>query len=147
MAPDGQIWHADRAYAPGSWGCLNLPATDVLTTPHPIAHTDDPEPFQSIRMGEEMAYRFHVPNGTYEVALCFAEIYWETGSAEQQDVYLQGKRVLRAFNIFDDAGHDCALVKTFKTRLTQGALEIRFVGRSLPMHSGARACAIEVKPL
>ncbi|HIC96703.1 TPA: hypothetical protein EYP12_08820, partial [Candidatus Bipolaricaulota bacterium] len=80
----------------------------------------------------------------YEVGLLFAEIYWETGSAEQQDVYIQGKRVLRAFNIFDEVGHDVALVKRFKTQVKEGKLEIRFVGRSLPMHSGARACAIEV---
>jgi len=79
------------------------------------------------------------------VRILFAEIYWETGSAEQQNVYVQGKRVLRAFNIFDETGHDAALAKRFKTKVTEGKLEVRFVGRSLPMHSGARACAIEVK--
>jgi len=94
-----------------------------------------------------MVYRFDVPNGDYEVGILFAEIYWETGSAEQQDVYIQGRRVLRAFNIFDEAGHDVALVKKFRTKVTDGKLEVRFVGRSLPMHSGARACAIEIKPV
>ncbi|RKY73902.1 MAG: hypothetical protein DRQ14_03275, partial [Candidatus Latescibacterota bacterium] len=107
----------------------------------------DPELFRSVRMGEEMVYRFDLPDGEYEVRILFAEIYWETGSAEQQDVYIQGKRVLRAFNIFDEAGHDTALVKTFRTKVADGKLEIRFVGRSLPMHSGARACAIEILPI
>ncbi|RKY73354.1 hypothetical protein DRQ00_12510 [candidate division KSB1 bacterium] len=141
----GEIWHADKAYTPGSWGCLNLPQTDVLTTTDPISNTQDSKLFQSVRMGEEMVYRFDVPNGDYEVGIFFAEIYWETGSAEQQDVYIQGKRVLRAFNIFDEAGHDVALVKRFKTKVTDEKLEVRFVGRSLPMHSGARACAIEIR--
>ena len=141
----GEIWHADKAYTPGSWGCLNLPQTDVLTTTDSISNTQDSKLFQSVRMGEEMVYRFDVPNGDYEVGIFFAEIYWETGSAEQQDVYIQGKRVLRAFNIFDEAGHDVALVKRFKTKVTDEKLEVRFVGRSLPMHSGARACAIEIR--
>ena len=143
----GEIWHADRAYTPGGWGCMNLPQTDILTTTDLISNTQDMKLFQSVRMGEEMVYRFDLPNGKYEVRLLFAEIYWETGSAEQQDVYIQGKRVLRAFNIFDEVGHDVALVKRFKAVVREGGLEIRFVGRSLPMHSGARACAIEVIPL
>ena len=144
---EGNIWHADKAYTPGSWGCTNLPGTDVLTTADPILGTHDPELFRSVRMGEEMVYRFDLPDGEYEVRILFAEIYWETSSAEQQDVYIQGKRVLRAFNIFDEAGHDTALVKTFRTKVADGKLEIRFVGRSLPMHSGARACAIEILPI
>ena len=143
----GEIWHADKAYTPGSWGCLNLPQTDVLTAADPISNTQNMKLFQSVRMGEEIGYRFDFPNGDYEVRIFFAEIYWETGSAEQQDVYVQGKRVLRAFNIFDEAGHDAALEKRFKAKIIDGSLEVKFVGRSLPMHSGARACAIAVKPV
>ncbi|MCK4591403.1 MAG: hypothetical protein KAT86_06585 [Candidatus Latescibacteria bacterium] len=141
----GEIWHADKAYTSGSWGCPNLPQTDVLITTDPISNTQDSKLFQSVRMGEKMMYHFDVPNGDYEVEILFAEIYWETGSAEQQDIYIQGKRVLRAFNIFDEAGHDVALMKRFRTKITEGSLEVKFVGRSLPMHSGARACAIEVR--
>ncbi len=141
----GRVWTADRAYAPGSWGCLNMPDTDVLSTSHPISNTEDQRLFQSIRMGEELRYRFDLPAGAYEVYLLFAEIYWETRSAEQQDVYLQGRRVLRAFNIFDEAGHDSALIKKFSTNVGGGVLEVTFVSRSLPVHSGARACGIEVE--
>ena len=146
-ASKGEIWHADKAYTPGSWGCLNIAQTDVLTTTDPISNTQDMKLFQSIRMGEEIGYRFDLPNGGYEVEILFAEIYWETGSAEQQDVYVQGRRVLRAFNIFDEAGHDAALVKRCRAKVPDGKLEVRFVGRSLPMHSGARACGLEVKPI
>ena len=142
---EGNIWYADKEYVKGSWGCLNLPQTDILSTSDSILNTPDMELFQTIRMGEELVYRFDLPNGDYQVRLLFAEIYWETGSAEQQDVYIQNKRVLRNFNIFDDAGHDKALEKAFKAKVTQGYLGIRFIGRSLPMHSGARVCAIEVK--
>jgi len=144
---EGNIWHADKAYVKGSWGCLNLPQTDTLSTSDLISDTSDSELFQTIRMGEEIIYRFDLPNGDYQVEFLFAEIYWETGSAEQQDVYIQGKRVLKDFDIYDEVGHDRALKKKFKAKVTQGYLEIKFIGRSLPMHSGARVCAIEIKPL
>jgi len=143
----GKLWYADRGYAKSSWGCLNLPETDVLTTFDPISNTMDSKLFQSMRMGEKIIYRFDVPNGDYKVKLLFAEIYWETGAAEQQNIYIQGKQVLKNFNIFDEAGHDNVLEKSFSTKVDQGCLEIEFVGHSLPMHSGARACAIEVKSM
>ncbi len=144
---EGNMWHADKAYVHGSLGCLSLPQTDILSTSDPISDTSDDELFQTIRMGEEIIYRFDLPNGDYEVGLLFAEIYWETGSAEQQDVYVQGKRLLRDFNIYDEAQHDRALRKKYKVMVTEGYLEVKFIGRSLPMHSGARACAIEIRAL
>lgn len=143
----GKLWYADRGYAKGSWGCLNLPETDILTTSDPISNTKDPQLFQSMRMGEKIIYRFDVPNGDYKVKLLFAEIYWETSAAEQQNIYIQGKQVLKNFNIFDEAGHDNVLEKSFSTKVNQGYLEIKFIGYSLPMHSGARACAIEIESM
>ncbi|GAH64095.1 unnamed protein product, partial [marine sediment metagenome] len=142
-----KVWYADKGYVTGSWGCLNLPETDILTTLDVISNTANMELFQSIRMGENIIYRFDVVNGTYEVRILFAEIYWETSAAEQQNVYIQGKKVLKNFNIFDEVGHDCALEKSMRTKVEQGYLEIKFVGYSLPMHSGARACAIKIKSI
>jgi len=143
----GKRWEADRAYAPRGFGCANLPETDVLTTTDDIAGAADAPLFQSMRTAERMVYRFDVPNRAYTVRLLFAETYWETADAERQDIYLQGKRVLRDFNIFDDAGHDAALEKQFDVKVTSGTLEIRFEATSLPMHNGARACAIAVEPV
>ena len=144
---EGNLWEADRGYHRGGWGCLSMATTDVLSTADRIEGTEDPLLFQAVRMGEEMRYRFDLPDGRYRVRLLFAEIYWESSDAEQQDVYLQGKKVLRGFNIFDEAGHDVGLEKTFKTEVTQEGLEIRFVGVSLPMHSGARVCGIDVEAI
>ena len=143
----GQVWEKDKQYSPGAWGCLDFTTTDLLSTKDKISGTQDAALFQTMRMGEEMRYRFDLPQGNYQVRILFAEIYWETSDAELQEVHLQGKRGLSDFNIFDEAGHDAALEKTFTTKVTKGSLEVRFVGLSLPMHSGARACAIEVKPI
>jgi len=144
---EGRIWQADKEYVKGSYGCLNLFQTDILVTSDPILDTLEPELFQTARIGENLFYRFDLPNGEYQVKLLFAEIYWESSSAEIQDIYIQGKRVLKNFNIFDEAGHDRALEKRFKVKVVEGYLEIKFVGRSLPMHSGARVNAIEIKPV
>lgn len=143
----GEIWLADKAYVKGSWGCLNLPETDILTTSDPISGTSDIELFQTVRMGESIIYKFDLPNGKYEIKLFFAELYWETNDAEYQDTYIQGKKVFKDFNIFDEAGHDRALEKKAIIKVTQGYLKIDFIGCSLPMHSGARTCAIEIKTI
>ena len=139
----GERWAGDKAYHKDSWGCTNLPSTDVMETTDPISGTNDPVLFQTMRVGEHMTYRFDVPNGTYHVRILFAEIYWESSDAEQQDICIQGKKVLGNFNIFDEAGHDTAIEKSFTAKAAKGPIEVRFVGVSLPMHSGARACALE----
>jgi hypothetical protein len=141
---EGNLWAPDQAYHAGSWGCLDMPDTYVLTTTDAIADADDASLFQSLRVGEEIRYRFDLPNGTYQVRLLFAEIYWESNAAERQEVFIQGKRVLENFGVFSEVGHDAALEKTFTAKITDGRLEVRFVGVSLPMHAGANVCAIEI---
>ncbi|MFQ6040182.1 MAG: malectin domain-containing carbohydrate-binding protein, partial [Candidatus Poribacteria bacterium] len=49
-------------------------------------------------------YNWTDPNGKYLVRILFAEIYWESSDAEEEDVYIQGDKVLSHFNIFDEAG-------------------------------------------
>ena len=140
----GDIWEEDRAYRAGSYGCLDMPTTDVLKTQDAVSGTKDHVLFQTMRVGERMRYRFSLPNGKYRICILFAETYWESSDAEEEDVYIQGEKVLSHFNIFDEVGHDAALEKFFVTQVTDESLEINFVGVSLPMHAGARACAIEV---
>jgi len=142
----GALWQADKAYVAGSWGLLSSAGTDVMSTKDRIAGTDDQPLFQSIRVGERMGYRFDLPNGACRVRILFAEIYWESADAEDEAVIIQDKEVLSHFNIFSEAGHDAAVEKTFDARVANGKLEVLFEGQSLPMHSGARACAIEITP-
>lgn len=142
----GHIWAADRAYHAGAWGCLDMATTDTLTTSDTISRTSDDRLYQCVRVGEELRYRFDVPNGTYRVRLLLCEIYWESSDAERQDVFIQDKKVVTNFSMFDEVGHDTAMEKQFTAQVSSGHLDIRFVGLSLPMHSGARVCAIEVEP-
>ena len=105
-----------------------MPDTDVLTTTDPITGAQDPTLFQTVRMGEELHYRFDLPNGTYRVRVLFAEIYWESRDAELQAVYVQGKRVLDDYSIYDDVGHDAATERGFTAQVTQGSRENNHLG-------------------
>ena len=140
----GHTWLADREYSPGGWGCLDTPTTDIQSTGDQIGGTNIPKVLRSMRVGEKLRYLFDVPNGTYRVTLMFAEIYWTTADAEQQEVRVQGKRVLSNFNIFDVVGHDAAFEKSVEAVVADGKLEIACRGLSLPMHSGARISGIEI---
>ncbi len=66
------------------------------------------------------------------------------GQADQFQRHV-GPRAAGPFLVFDEVGHDRALEEAFTTEVTDGELTIDFVGLSLPMHSGARVCALEVK--
>jgi len=144
---EGTVWEADRDYVEGGWGCLDTATTDIQTTTDDVVNSEDLAVFQTVRLGERLRYRFDLPNGTYRVRLLFAEIYWATSDAEQQEVRVQGKAVLSHFNIFDQSGHDAAYEKVVQTNVARGRLEIECIGQSLPMHSGARISAIEVRPI
>ena len=142
----GRVWEADRRYIPGSWGCTDMQDTDVLTTKDAISGTEDFFLYRSVRVGEKLTYRFDLPNGIYAVKLLLAEIYWETGDAELQDVFIQGKKILNRYSMYHEAGHDAAVEKTFDAEVTEGFLDILFTGLSAPLDTGARVCAIEIEP-
>lgn len=147
FSAEKDIWEADRAYIGGLWGCLDMATTDVLTTSDDIEGTDDMPLYQTIRVGEEFRYRFDMDPGSYRVGILLAEIFWESRDAEAEDVYINGQKFIENYNIYDEAGHDVAVKKEFEVSSDDGVLEVRFVGKSIPMHSGARACGIEVVSL
>ncbi|KAF8409128.1 hypothetical protein HHK36_005201 [Tetracentron sinense] len=78
-------------------------------------------------------YGFCLKNGTYTVKLHFAEIMF-TGDKTYGnlgrrifDIYIQGKLVLRDFNIADEAGGvGKEVIKSFRAVVTNSTLEIRF---------------------
>ncbi len=144
LSAEKDVWEADRAYMGGLWGCLDMASTDILTTSDHIEGTEDVRLFQTIRVGESFRYRFDMDPGTYQVGILLAEIFWESEDAEPEDVYINERRVLENYNIFDEVGHDVAVEKRSEVESEDGIIEVKFVGKSLPMHSGARACAIEV---
>ncbi|GMI79502.1 LysM RLK1-interacting kinase 1 [Hibiscus trionum] len=77
-------------------------------------------------------YAFCLANANYTVNLNFAEIQFSDQNYSSLgrrifDVYIQGQRVLKDFNIEEEAGGaGIPIVKTFAVNVTDGTLEIHF---------------------
>ncbi|MBN2090756.1 T9SS type A sorting domain-containing protein [candidate division KSB1 bacterium] len=118
----GRRWLADQTYNTGSWGYIN---GSRYSTQHSIGSTQDDQLYQSERWGLS-AYQFDVPNGTYQVTLLFAELYFTEASKRIFHVQLEGNQVLTRLDIYLIAGHDQALSYTYTVNVTDGQLNIDF---------------------
>ncbi len=103
------------------------------TTNDPIKGTKDWKLFQSFRYGrEKLRYDFPVQNGEYLVELYFIEPWLGTGGGMDAagwrlfDVAINNKVVLKDLDIWKEVGHDAALKKTVKVKVTGGLLSIHF---------------------
>ncbi|WP_231188499.1 ThuA domain-containing protein [Haladaptatus sp. DYF46] len=106
------------------------------TTGDPIDGTDHDALYQSEQYGGNLSYDVAIQNGTYDVTLHFAELYWNeiegndgyVEDAEGQrvfDVSVQGESVLQDLDLFKRVGHDVAFTKTVQdVEVTNGSLSI-----------------------
>ncbi|MBR7719881.1 malectin domain-containing carbohydrate-binding protein [Hymenobacter properus] len=140
---NGQTWQADQPRTdPKTWGSESWTQDFPGITPFfasqrrthdPIRGTRDWPLFQSFRYGrEKLRYAFPVPNGEYTVELYFTEPWLGTGSGldctgwRLFDVAINGETALHNLDIWKEAGHDQALKKTVKVRVTDGQLIVSF---------------------
>jgi hypothetical protein len=99
----------------------------------PINGTKDWKLFQTFRFGrEKLKYYFPVPDGEYLVELYFTEPWLGTGGGMNCtgwrlfDVAINDKVVLKNLDIWKEVGHDGALKKIIKAKVTGGQLVISF---------------------
>jgi len=120
----GQTWKADQAYEAGSWGYVG--DTGVSAVSRTIDNTSDPTLYQTLRWSEgAFDYQFVVPNGTYEVELHFAEIFFRSANLRKFNVILEGQTVLADFDVFASAGGAFrALKRTFTVTVSDGELNV-----------------------
>ena len=112
----GQAWSADKDFIGGSTG----------STTSTIANTPDPALYQTERYGD-FSYQFTVPNGSYNVVLKFAEIYWTTTGQRLFNVSINGTQVLTNFDIVAAAGAPLtAIDKTFPVTTTTNQVTVQF---------------------
>lgn len=90
-----------------------------------IANTDIQKIYQTARFSASLDYAIPVSNGSYQVKLHFAEIYWSTPSRRVFDVYLENKLVLDNLDIFREVGKNYALIKEFDVVVNDEALNIQ----------------------
>ena len=112
-----QVWSADEDFSGGA----------AASTTSAIANTADPTLYKTERYGAFL-YQFEVPNGSYNVLLKFAEIYYTTAGRRIFSVTINGTQVLTNFDIVAAAGAPLtAIDKTFPVTVTNGLVSIQFV--------------------
>jgi hypothetical protein len=115
-------WSADQAYTSGGWG---YDGGNTYTNVTSIGGTTDPTLYQSERWGMS-AYRFDVPNGTYQVKLKFAEIFWSNPGQRLFDVRIEGVTALSNLDLVATVGRYYAYDSVSTVTVYDGRLDIEF---------------------
>lgn len=112
----GTVWEADQPYRPGGWG--HVGGVPGSATSNVLDSPDDPL-FQTLRQGVK-AYRFDVPDGSYEVELRFLEHRPTKPGGRVFGIALNGKTVVEALDLAKDYGEMRAVSKTFQVSAARG---------------------------
>jgi hypothetical protein len=128
----GRFWSADTGFAGGN--------SYVVSSA--ISNTTTPALYQSERWNDApFQYQYAVPNGTYQVNLKFAEIYYTQAGQRVFNVALNGQQVLTSFDPLAAAGApNTAVDKSFPVSVTGGQITILFS----PVVSTPKISAIEI---
>jgi Malectin domain len=130
----GQVWSADNSFVGGS--------TKTYSATQSVSGTPDATLYQSERYAKQLIYNITVPNGSYNVTLSFAEMYFNAAGKRVFSVSLEGQTVLQDLDIWALAGQFTALQRTFKVTVNNGVLNI--VGTA--SINSAQLAAVEVTP-
>jgi len=117
----GSVWSADYGYLNGS--CNPTSAS--------ISGTSDPTLYQAERYSTtgSLTYQFAVANGTYNVTLKFAELYYTSAGQRVFNVAINGAPVTTNLDIFAAApGADRAYDVTYPVAVTGGQVSIVLTG-------------------
>src|SRR3954467_4730280 len=113
---DGMQWKADTGFTGGQ----------LSSTTSTIASTAKQSVFRDMRFGMS-AYRIPVVNGTYDVTLPEAEIYFKAAGKRVFSVTAEGNTVATNVDVFKLAGGmNRAYWIKFRTTVTDGALDLGF---------------------
>ncbi|MCK5160950.1 MAG: discoidin domain-containing protein, partial [Candidatus Aureabacteria bacterium] len=121
VAQNGDIYAADQGYSVQN-GFGYVDGTTGFF-PDPIAGTEDDTLYQSERWGVS-EYKFDVNNGYYNITLKFAENSFTEINKRKFNVYIEDKLILEDFDIYDQKGHDTALVYSSVVKISDGQLNI-----------------------
>lgn len=105
-----------------------------------IAGTTDDAVYQTERYGD-FGYAVDLANGTYEVTLKFAEIYFASAGLRLFDVKAENALVLNDFDVFKAAGgKNVAVDRTITVDVSDGKLNLDFVS----VKNNAKISGIEI---
>lgn len=109
-----------------------------------VANTVDDPLYYSRRIGADFTFNASVANGTYALTLHFMDPSYGVAGKRKMNVIAEGQTVLSGFDVAAEAGGiNRALAKTFTVTVTDGSLDIRFVGTL----QSAIVSAVELMPV
>src|SRR5258708_39410204 len=135
----GYVWKAGQRSCSDAWFSGGVPgginAPDAPASGRIAVAADDAGLYDSFREGE-FSYRVPAPSGRYRVTLKFQEPAAGAAGVREFDVQVNGKIILRRFDIFAAAGGKLKAVdRSFDTTSRDGAILIEF-------HSVKRAALV-----
>ena len=114
-AADGTAYAADAGASGGR----------TYTTSDAVAGTPDDVLYQSERYGT-FGYSVPLDDGTYQVTLQLAEVYFTAPGRRVFSVTAEGAPVVASLDLFAEAGHDAAYDVTATVEVTDGSLDLAF---------------------
>ena len=140
VAVDRQRYGSDMYFAGGEGKGINQP--DTPSEKRIEVAASDAGLYGSFREGQ-FAYRVPVPDGKYKIVLHFAEPTAAAAAERLFDVSVNGRRVLKHFDVFAAAGGKLKAVdETVEAKARDGALLIEFQ----PVKGQAVVSAIQITP-
>jgi len=112
----------------------------AYSTTDTIAGTVDDILYQSERYGN-FNYAIPLANGSYDLVLKFAEIYWDSPKGRLFDVQVEGERVIQNLDIFFRCGNDRAYDVVIPVNLGDASLNIGFI----TITDNAKLSALEIR--
>ncbi|HIW28657.1 MAG TPA: malectin [Candidatus Luteococcus avicola] len=130
--PEGKVWHS-RAGLEGGKG------TSTRLAGREISGTSTPALFTSNVWGNH-AYRIPVPgSGNYRVTLYAAEDYFQEEGRRVFHVDAEGATAVDNIDLVQAAGYATAYSKSFTVTVTDGQLDLKFIGNvNNPLISAVR---------
>ena len=117
-------------------------ATDIaVPNTSDILGTEDDFLYLQSRRGADFSYAFELPNGAYEVTLHFAEPNKAAPLQRLFDVLVEGALEIDDLDLFEVAGRHVAHEIPILTEVTDGTLDLRFIGSV----SNAVVAALEIR--
>jgi beta-galactosidase len=147
VAQSNERYGSDMYFRGGEGQGIDQPDTadDKRTRVAPDASQsgDDPALYNTFREGQ-FTYRVPVPNGRYRITARFAEPSASALGDRVFDVAVNGKVVLKSFDVLESAGGKLkGVARSFESTAKDGALEIEFK----PSRGQALVSALSITPL
>jgi uncharacterized protein (DUF608 family) len=113
---------------------------DTYSASNSIADTEDDTLYHSERYGD-FSYTIPLENGSYDVVLKFAEIYWDDRGSRVFDVEMEGETIIRYLDLIFRTDKYTAYDVVMPIALTDGELNIDFISTT----DNAKLSALEIR--